>query len=180
VSEKQDDAQTKHAPTGSADQDGSPGKADGKDDGPVFAEQVNPTEQPRDDLAPGTSAPKVSASNVSAPDKPVSGQELSDEPGSHDQVPHDQVPQGQAADEPAVGQAVPAPQLRLRRAPRYLPFGSTGALIGVIAGIALALSFTAASNYTIQTIAGYFAAAFGLIGAVLGLGTAVLIERRRT
>ncbi len=31
-----------------------------------------------------------------------------------------------------------------------------------------------------QTIAGYFAAIFGLVGAVLGLGLAVLIERRHT
>jgi hypothetical protein len=56
----------------------------------------------------------------------------------------------------------------------------TGALIGVIAGVILALSFTAASNYSMQTIAGYFAAILGLIGAVLGLGVAVLIERRRS
>ena len=71
-------------------------------------------------------------------------------------------------------------QLRLRRAPRYRPFGVTGALIGIIAGVILALSFTAASNYTMQTIAGYFAAILGLIGAVLGLAIAVLIERRRS
>jgi hypothetical protein len=70
-------------------------------------------------------------------------------------------------------------QLRLRRAPRYGQFGLTGALIGVLAGLVLALSFTAASNYSMQTIAGYFAAILGLIGAVLALGVAVLFERRR-
>jgi hypothetical protein len=70
--------------------------------------------------------------------------------------------------------------LRLRRAPRYRPFGLTGAVIGVGLGIALALSFSAASNYSMQTIAGYFAAILGLIGAVIGLGIAVLIERRRS
>lgn len=69
-------------------------------------------------------------------------------------------------------------QLRLRKAPRYRRFGLTGAVFGVVVGVALALSFTAASNYSMQTIAGYFAAIFGLIGAVLGLGVAVLIERR--
>jgi len=71
-------------------------------------------------------------------------------------------------------------QLRLRRAPRYRPFGLTGAFIGVVAGVVLALSFTAASNYSMQTIAGYFAAIFGLLGVVLGLGLAVLIERRHS
>jgi hypothetical protein len=85
---------------------------------------------------------------------------------------------------PTTGQPVADPaaptQLRLRRAPRYRPFGLTGALIGVVAGIILAVSFTAAANYTLQTIAGYFAAIFGLVGAVLGLGAAVLIERRRS
>jgi hypothetical protein len=70
--------------------------------------------------------------------------------------------------------------LRLRRAPRYRPFGLTGALIGVIAGVILALSFTATSDYTMQTIAGYFAAILGLIGTVLGLGLAVLLDRRRS
>lgn len=70
--------------------------------------------------------------------------------------------------------------LRLRRAPRYRSFGLTGTILGVVAGVVLALSFTAASNYSMQTIAGYFAAIFGLIGAVAGLGLAVLIERRRS
>jgi hypothetical protein len=71
-------------------------------------------------------------------------------------------------------------QLRLRKAPRYRAFGLTGTAIGVIAGIVLALSFTATGDYSIRTIAGYFAAIFGMIGAVLGLATAVLIERRRS
>jgi hypothetical protein len=68
---------------------------------------------------------------------------------------------------------------RLRRAPRYAPFGVTGALLGVVAGLVLALSFTAASNYSMRTIIGYFAAILGLVGALAGLGAAVLIERRR-
>ena len=67
----------------------------------------------------------------------------------------------------------------MRRAPRYRAFGLTGALLGVAVGVVLALSFTVASDYSIQTIVGYFAAIFGLCGTVLGLGLAVLIERRR-
>lgn len=85
-----------------------------------------------------------------------------------------------AASEPVTPDQIPSPtQLRLRRAPRYRPFGITGAVLGVLAGVVLALSFTAASDYSMQTIVGYFAAIFGLIGAVVGLGVAVLIERRR-
>jgi hypothetical protein len=68
---------------------------------------------------------------------------------------------------------------RLRRAPRYRPFGLTGVLLGVVGGVVLALSFPAQADYSMQTIAGYFAAIFGLVGGLLGLGLAVLIERRR-
>jgi hypothetical protein len=66
----------------------------------------------------------------------------------------------------------------LRRAPRYGRFGLSGAVFGVAFGVILALSFTVASNYSLRTITGYFAAIFGLIGVVVGLGIAVLIERR--
>ena len=68
---------------------------------------------------------------------------------------------------------------QLRRAPKYLPFGVTGALIGVVVGVVLALSFQAAGDYSMRTIVGYFAAILGLVGALAGLGIAVLIERRR-
>lgn len=71
-------------------------------------------------------------------------------------------------------------RLRMRRAPRYRAFGGTGVAIGVAVGVILALSFKADSNYSIQTITGYFAASFALFGGVLGLGLAVLLERRRS
>jgi hypothetical protein len=71
-------------------------------------------------------------------------------------------------------------QLRMRRAPRYRAFGLTGAGLGVLAGVILALSFSATSDYSIRTIVGYFAAILGLIGGLVGLAIAVLIERRRT
>jgi hypothetical protein len=75
----------------------------------------------------------------------------------------------------------PAPvRLRMRRAPRYRAFGFTGAGIGIVAGVILALSFKAASDYSIQTITGYFAVMLGLVGGLIGLGSAVLIERRRS
>lgn len=117
--------------------------------------------------------PVAEASPVGLPAEPVKGQEPSEATPAAADVP-EPVP-AERLDEADV----PA-RLRLRRAPRYRPFGVTGAVIGVVAGVILALSFTAASNYSMQTIAGYFAAILGLIGALIGLGIAVLIERRRS
>jgi hypothetical protein len=75
----------------------------------------------------------------------------------------------------------PAPtSFRMRRAPRYRAFGFTGVAIGIAAGVILALSFKATSDYSIRTITGYFAAVFALVGGLIGLGLAVLIERRRS
>jgi hypothetical protein len=68
---------------------------------------------------------------------------------------------------------------RLRRAPRYRAFGLTGLVIGVILGAVLALSSPASGDYSAQTILGYFVAIFGLLGALLGCGAAVLLDRRK-
>jgi hypothetical protein len=77
------------------------------------------------------------------------------------------------------GQTNEPVRYQLRRAPKYLPFGVTGALLGVLAGLALALSNPVSGDYSERTIIGYFAAILGLVGALAGLGVAVLIERRR-
>lgn len=68
---------------------------------------------------------------------------------------------------------------RLRRAPNYRSFGFTGVLIGVIAGAVLALSFQATGDYSERTILGYFIAIFGLLGALIGCGAAVVLDRRK-
>jgi hypothetical protein len=74
----------------------------------------------------------------------------------------------------------PAPEeYRMRRAPKYLPFGLTGIVLGVVVGLLLAYSRPADGDYSQQTVAGYFAAILGLVGALLGFGVAILIERRR-
>jgi hypothetical protein len=83
------------------------------------------------------------------------------------------------AEQAGAAEPVQRTALRLRRAPRYRPFGLTGVLLGVVAGVILALSFPATSNYSMQTVAGYFATILGLIGGLAGLGLAILIERRR-
>jgi hypothetical protein len=92
----------------------------------------------------------------------------------------DSAPEAIGVEDAGPAQPVGPAQLRMRRAPRYRAFGGTGAGIGVLAGVILALSFTATSDYSIRTIVGYFAAIFGLVGAIVGLAAAVLIERRRT
>jgi len=67
-----------------------------------------------------------------------------------------------------------------RRAPRYRAFGVTGALVGVAVGLVLGLvPDLQGDDYTRQAITGYFVTAFGLVGALLGLGAALLVERRR-
>lgn len=67
----------------------------------------------------------------------------------------------------------------LRRAPRYRAFGLTGLVIGVILGAVLAISSPASGDYSSQTILGYFVAIFALLGALLGSGAAVLLDRRK-
>ena len=66
-----------------------------------------------------------------------------------------------------------------RKAPRYRSFAVTGAVVGVLAGLVLGLVPPLVGEYTRQAIVGYFAVSLGLIGALLGLGVALLVERRR-
>lgn len=87
----------------------------------------------------------------------------------------DQAAQEQAGVTPA-GEPV---QLRMRRAPRYGSFGATGLVVGIVIGLVIALSHPAGGDYSQRTIAGYFAVGLGLLGALLGLGAALLFERRR-
>lgn len=66
-----------------------------------------------------------------------------------------------------------------RKAPRYRAFGATGLVVGVVVGLVLGLVPEPSGHYTRQAVAGYFATALGLIGALLGLAVALLAERRR-
>lgn len=71
-----------------------------------------------------------------------------------------------------------------RRAPRYRAFVGTGALAGVL--LALITTFflqfepvAGATTYTLESVFGYTALLFGLLGAMLGGIAAILLERRR-
>ena len=68
-----------------------------------------------------------------------------------------------------------------RRAPRYRAFGVTGLVVGVVAGVTIALArpMPPDPGYTQRAIAGYFGTGLGMIGLLLGLAVALLVERRR-
>ncbi|MBT0772711.1 hypothetical protein KIH74_27450 [Kineosporia sp. J2-2] len=84
------------------------------------------------------------------------------------------------AEQPAEPAGPSGPEsYRLRRAPRYRAFGFTGVLTGIVVGLVLALSFQATGDYSTQTILGYFVAIFGMLGALIGCGAAVLLDRRK-
>jgi hypothetical protein len=70
--------------------------------------------------------------------------------------------------------------VRRRNAPRYRAFGGTGAFIGLAVGFTLAMlpEINPGAEYSRQEIVAYFAVTLGLIGTLLGLGVAILIERR--
>jgi hypothetical protein len=71
---------------------------------------------------------------------------------------------------------------RRRRAPRYGSFLVTGAILGIALGLLLSviqsLRDKDSSQFSLNTVAGYVAATLGLVGALLGAGVAVLLDRR--
>lgn len=68
---------------------------------------------------------------------------------------------------------------RKRRAPRYGSFVATGAIVGVVLGLVLSLARPASGDFSQNSVIGYVAATLGLLGALLGAGVAVLLDRRR-
>ena len=74
-----------------------------------------------------------------------------------------------------------AVEVRLRRAPKYLPFILTGVVVGVVLGVVIALVGGSGGTDGLSTgsLVRYFAAILGLLGAVAGAATALLVERRR-
>ena len=75
-------------------------------------------------------------------------------------------------------QAPPTP-VRLRRAPRYRAFVVTGVLVGAL--IAVVLSGLTANDpqFSSRSVLGYLVVILALIGAVIGAGVAILVERPR-
>ena len=82
-------------------------------------------------------------------------------------------------DQPAPDEQPPVRYGRKRRAPRYGSFVATGAIVGVVLGLALSLTRPASGDFSQNSVIGYVAATLGLLGALLGAGVAVLLDRRR-
>ena len=75
-----------------------------------------------------------------------------------------------------------AVEVRVRRAPKYLPFIVTGVVVGVLLGVVVAFAFgdpAQAERFSRSTLVRYFAAILGLLGGLVGAAAAVLLERRR-
>jgi hypothetical protein len=86
------------------------------------------------------------------------------------------------SDAPAAEAEAPVRYGRRRRAPRYGSFLATGAVLGIALGIVLSviqsLRDKDTSQFSLNTVVGYVAATLGLVGALLGAGLAVLLDRR--
>ena len=71
-----------------------------------------------------------------------------------------------------------APRGRARRAPRYVPFVTTGALVGVAAAVVLVLVLPSVGQLDTGAALGYLALVLGLIGGLVGGAVAVVLDRR--
>jgi hypothetical protein len=68
--------------------------------------------------------------------------------------------------------------VRVRRSPRYVAFLGTGAVVGVVAGIVLALGPGAGVDDKVRLLA-YLCALLAGLGALLGGVVALVLEGRR-
>jgi hypothetical protein len=68
--------------------------------------------------------------------------------------------------------------VRVRRSPRYIAFLGTGAVVGVVAGIVLALGPGAGVDDKVRLLA-YLCALLAGLGALLGGVVALVLEGRR-
>lgn len=81
---------------------------------------------------------------------------------------------------PAPGPPPGSVEVRLRRAPRYRAFVLAGAVLGVVAGVVLALLRGGGSgSFTTTTVTGYVGAIGLLVGGLIGATVAVLVDRPR-
>ena len=68
---------------------------------------------------------------------------------------------------------------RRRRAPRYGSFVFTGVVVGVVLAVIVSFGRPATGQFSQNSVVGYVAAIFGLVGALVGAVAAVLLDRRK-
>jgi hypothetical protein len=88
----------------------------------------------------------------------------------------DETPEPAAESEAATG----ARYGRVRRAPRYGSFVVTGVIIGVVIAVILSFSRPTTGQFSSNSVVGYVAAIFGLLGALIGAALAVILDRRHS
>jgi hypothetical protein len=88
-------------------------------------------------------------------------------------------PDAEAGAEKSAGEPGVATQVRLRRAPRYRSFVFTGVLVGLALAGVVATAAPLTGGYSLRAVYAYVALPLGLIGALIGAGAAILLERRR-
>jgi hypothetical protein len=68
---------------------------------------------------------------------------------------------------------------RVHHAPRYRSFLLAGVVVGLLAALAVTLAYPPGVGYSRVQVFGFLAVSGGLLGALLGGGVAVLLDRRR-
>lgn len=84
---------------------------------------------------------------------------------------------GSEPDGDGVPAAPGATPVLLRRAPRYRAFVLTGVVVGLIATGVILTVFPLNTDYLVRTVL-TFGIGLGLVGGLLGVGAALLLERR--
>lgn len=69
-------------------------------------------------------------------------------------------------------------EVTVRRAPKYVPFLILGAVVGIIAAAVVAYAVPGDASFDPGAVFGFFLIMFAAIGAILGAGLALVLDRR--
>jgi hypothetical protein len=69
-------------------------------------------------------------------------------------------------------------EVTVRRAPKYVPFLILGAVVGIVAAAVVAYAVPGDASFDPGSVFGFFLIMFAAIGAILGAGLALVLDRR--